>query len=335
MVRIRMGLAVYKGVSTCEGGAVPRLATFLILSLALVNPAEGQSSGPIEKPSVDDTFAYDQRDVLETPFFFGGAFEQFAPGFSSREDGHAARIVGGFNGQYRLLRTGKGAFARQLWLFGGFLAGVRSYCDEEVPVPGVKGLTATACDPLNVANMQNTRVVIQDATSFEASAGLRFEFLALNRDTPFPANIFAVVRANQFALDRHTSEKYSDPTVGLGFVVTGGAMRGTIFQAGRGSNSFYATPPKCDSCDAVPTVDTTWDRWKIDFTIMIGAPRNSEGPTTAADKWKDSVRFFFAVRSDFDKDRDPDSLRLGMGVTFNPSAFFGTDGSKSLLPAPR
>jgi hypothetical protein len=256
----------------------------------------------------------DEREILDATFFFGGAYEQFAPGYNDpAESSEASRITAGMNGEYRLMRARPGLWTAQLWLYGGFLTGVRSYiyCSDSE--------RNTICDPIDIGNIRNFRAVIADSTSFEASVGVRLELLSLNRASTFPANVYLTFRSGALALDRATSEKLGDVVAAVGMVVTSGPMRGTLFQAGWGATELYKGFLN-------PVGTNPWNRWKIDVTIMTGARKSLKDRLTFWDRTKDSVRFFFVVKSDFDRGQRPDSIRAALGFTFAPSAFFGLGG---------
>jgi hypothetical protein len=267
-------------------------------------------------------FTDDDRDAMSTPFHVGAALEQFAPGFTdTTQSTQSIRAIGGVTGEYRIYRRKPGVWNPQLWLHGGFLAGLRTYCANDAatgtnpapaPNPVDSGASAVACDPFNPENIGQLNMILRNATSFEVGLGVRFEFLSLNRGTKFPGNVYITVRDNRFAIDRATASKFTDPVVGIGFVITGGAMRGTSFQAGKGGSSFYAANGSTD-----------WNRWKTEFTIVTGASRSVKDVLTTGDKAKDSFRVYFAVRTDFDNGPDSDSVRVGFGLAFLPSAFFG------------
>ena len=87
-------------------------------------------------------------------------------------------------------------------------------------------------------------------------------------------------------------------------------MRGTSFQGGFGASEFYSN-------------DGKWNRLKTEFTLVVGAEKSTKDVLTGTDKAKDAFKFYFAVRTDFDMGSGADSVRVGMGLAFLPSAYFG------------
>jgi hypothetical protein len=268
-------------------------------------------------PIDDAHLAYDERDGLETPFFVGAAFEQFAPGFSDAEQhAGAARALAGVNGQYRLFRRGRRLWIGQVWISGGYHAGLRSYCSDEAPHTVGDDVV---CQPTSAGNIAATTPIIREATSFEANIAVRVELLALNRDSRFPAHVYLIARDTRFGLDRATASKFADPVFAVGFVVVGGPMRGTSLQGGLGWSKFYAPEGR----------GRALDRFKVDFTLMAGAKKSLKERLTFWDRTRESFRYFFAVRSDFDAGPGADSIRVATGLAFSPSVFFRVAGGGS------
>jgi len=267
-------------------------------------------------------FADDDRDAVDTPIYVGAGYEQFSPGFSNvSASTQASRAIAGVNAQYRFFRVHPGRWPLQLWVYGNFLAGLRSYCSTDVPqaTPNEDPASTVICKPFGTSNIDTATFVIRNATSFETSLGLRFEFLELNVGSKFAGNMFVTVRDARFALDRATANKLSDPIyAGLGLVVTKGPLRGTSLMGGLGPNSLYGTEPGTPS----------WHRIKGEFNLVFGPSKSFKDYLTFWDRTKEAMRFYFATRSDFDLGGAPDSVRIGMGVSFAPSSFFSAGSPK-------
>jgi len=267
-------------------------------------------------------FADDDRDAVDTPMYVGAAYEQFSPGFSNvSASTQASRAIAGVNAQYRFFRVHPGRWPMQLWVYGNFLAGLRSYCSTDVPqaTPNEDPASTVICKPFGTRNPDTATFVIRNATSFETSLGLRLEFLELNVGSKFAGNMFVTVRDARLALDRATANKLSDPIyAGLGLVVTKGPLRGTSLMGGLGPNSLYGTEPGTPS----------WHRVKGEFNLVFGPAKSFKDYLTFWDRTKEAMRFYFATRSDFDLGGAPDSVRIGMGVSFAPSSFFSAGSPK-------
>jgi len=256
------------------------------------------------------------KDDERTPFtvsgYFGMAIDNFAPnavgGYTDVEPGgRKAQFAGGADFEFRVAGTSKSK--RQLWLFGETVHGVRSAdvdCKAE-DKPPVCGQLA-AVDPRAALQF-----VIDHATSLEAFAGARYEFMTLQAGEDTPAKLYLVARlgvqmlsgdATVKTLNLQVNRAYEAFHFGTGLLMPKGLFEGSYIEVGWGRTDLF-------SHDAL----SPWRRVKVDAYLSIPLTRDKEN--------KRIPHAFMQLYSDFDPThRTSDSIQTFYGLEFDLVGMF-------------
>jgi hypothetical protein len=279
-----------------------------------VTVAAGDGTVQCREPASDDVVVNDERGTLDASAYIGGAADNFAPaavgGYADPEaGGRHTRVVGGFDFEFRV--AGAADSRRQLWIFGETLHGVRSAdidCSAEQDKPAV-------CDKLTVGVTGNAgsqlKYILDNATSMEAYAGFRYEFLTLQAGEETPAKLYAAARLGVMMLNGEASSgsstsstataaqvfkanhAYRTHHVGLGLLIPKGTFEASYLEVGWGVTELF------DQAG----VARGWRRLKIDGALSF--------------RITDGLYGFAQIYSDFDP-RGPsaDSVQTFYGVSF-------------------
>ena len=190
----------------------------------------------------------DGRDDFEAFAHLGLAVDSFAAQahrdalYANPQDNgeKRERLTGGFGFAYRLA----GNFGRRprVWVLGETLHGVRSSevnCSDPGSAPPV---CAAARNPLSTANAAPGKQLVyllRNASSLEARAGLRLEFLALHPEGAHPARVYLKADAGFLSVARSGGDIFDVHRIALGALSTGGYFQGSYLEAGYGRNDVF------------------------------------------------------------------------------------------------
>jgi hypothetical protein len=245
----------------------------------------GIPRGQCETPVVED----------ETPFnasvFLGMVIDNFAPdrvgGYINPEAGsqQKAQWITGFEFDYRV--HGRADDRVRVWLQGQTMHGVRTAdinCapedGDDIP-PVCRGRAASTSD--------RVRFILENATSIEAFANPRVEFLKVQEGTDSSAWLYATANIGFIAL-KDAPKVLRTMHVALGLLADEGNFAGSYFEAGWGNNELFSTQ---------------WNRLKVDGVLsfsMAGIPLV-----------RDNGRLFVEMTVDNDLHDGPDSVRTFFG----------------------
>lgn len=162
--------------------------------------------------SVDAFTAQAQRDVI-----YGNPQDNG----TKRE-----RMIGGFNFAYRLFGSSTNTKRPQIWLYGQTLHGVRS---SEVDCKAAADVRPPVCaisdNVFNKTPQDPTKQLVyllRNASSLEAHAGLRFEFLPLNASGNNPARLYFKAEAGFLSIAQSGGDVFDVHHIGVGALSTGG-----------------------------------------------------------------------------------------------------------------
>ena len=285
--------------------------------------AAGDGSTECEPPESEPAPA-DERDPFSASFYVGSAFDNFAPGsvggYADNAEAGASRRrwVAGTDFEFHVA----GAGARQLWLFGETVNGVRAAdvdCAAENP--------AAVCGTLTDQPGDQFRYVLENASSKEALFGLRLELARLNADTDFATRFYVTGQLGVMMLTGsvivdlaetgapdmvEAQEAYSAHHVGAGLLIESGHFGGSYFEVGWGRTDLFSNFERLDDGTFVEL--NRWRRIKIDAHLSF--------PLSAgqSDRWP---RPFLQLFADFDPtDKTADSIQTFIGVDFDLSQLF-------------
>jgi hypothetical protein len=258
----------------------------------------------------------DERDTFDASLYLGRAVDNFAPssvgGYADPESGGKTplRFMGGVDFEFRL--TGSPESRRQLWIFGETLHGVRS-ADVNCS-PDNKDKPAV-CDKLTLGPNGNAtqqfQFTLENATSLEAYAGFRYEFVTLQANADTPAKLYATGRWGIMMLSGtartgtvttgtaaqplaiQTNHAYQNHYVGVGLLMPKGKFDGSFLEVGWGLTELFSHG----------NVLGGWNRLKIDGALSV----KLAGPMYG----------FLQMYSDFDPIyHGSDSVQTFFGVSF-------------------
>jgi hypothetical protein len=274
--------------------------------------------------------ANDGRESFQPSAFVGRELDNFAPnviaGYANPEAaGQQWSWVGGFDFQFRAI--GKSTSDRQLWLFGETLHGVRS-ADVDCTASDKPAICANVLDPATVATFkpgQALQFVLDHASSLEAYAGARYEFLTLQKGPSRSntlAKLYAVARLGVMMLDGATTANllkkdntttavtlqvnraYRAYHFGAGLLIPKGPFDNSYLEIGFGRTDLF-TPD-----DLNP-----WRRLKIDGYLSVPFPGVKDP------KWP---KWFVQLYSDFDPThKTADSIQTFYGIDIDVLRLFG------------
>lgn len=288
---------------------------------------EVQEGSAAPECQAEPTATSDGREPFEVSAYFGRQVDNFAPavaaGYANPEaGGQQWSYDGGFDFEFRA--AGGPTSGRQLWLFGETVHGVRS---ADVDCSAGNTDKPPVCGKLSqVDQAQALRFVLDKATSIEAFAGARFEFLTLQRETSTPAKLYLVARLGVMMLDGQTTlnlktlDLKTDPGgratfdlqvnraypayhFGAGLLMPKGEFRGSYVEVGFGRTDLFTSNGL-----------NPWRRLKIDGLLSIPFKRG------LSDRWP---RAYAQLYSDFDPTHQTaDSIQTYYGVQFDVVGLF-------------
>lgn len=242
------------------------LPLFMLLSCFLLAlPVQAQSAKETAKKETPNV---DERGTFASSFYLGAAIDTFAGdetlkflNFQDSSDLHA-RAVGGIDFGYRLFGDQNRAIpdnkksvlrVNDLWIYGETVHGVRS---ADVPCQAAAGQTAQSnqliCGNKLVPSPtpgQDFVFVLRNATSLEAYAGLRWEFLGLQQQSSAPANLYVKAQAGFVDVAGLKGPAKAEHHIGAGAVATSGDFRDSYLEVGWGRSDIF---------------QQNHGRWKID-----------------------------------------------------------------------
>jgi hypothetical protein len=233
---------------------------------------------------VVDNFAAQESNVLVYPGDSKGVKSSYVVGidFAYRMYGDAADV-----------RPFKGS---QFWVYGETIHGQRSAdvdCTQQTK-PDVCALLSGGV-PTNLQNAFYS--VLRNATSLEAFAGLRWEFLTLQAKSADVAEVYAKSELGFMAVTGRGAVIDDHQKIALGAMATSGKFKNSYLEAGWGKNDLFRTHPgrrfKVDGY-------LSWDlnHWMTDkgVTPFIEMVADTDfGPGS------DSVRTYFGFNFDLGK----------------------------------
>lgn len=286
-------------LAICGGFAVLLFAVCCDAQTSAASPETGQTPAVLAPKAVPD-----QRENFEATAFVGVVIDNFAAQESNAliypsAAGSKSSYVEGIDFAYRLLggpadvRAWKGS---QLWVYGETVHG-----EQSADVNCAQATDPAICAVLSAAaptNLQSAFYsVIRNATSLEAYAGLRWEFLTLEGESPEAAKLYLKSELGFLTVTGLGSVIESDQKIALGAIVTSGKFAHSYVQAGWGKNNLFRTSPgrrfKVDGY-------LTWDlsQWMTQYGItpFLEMTVDSDfGPGS------DSVRSYFGFNFDLSK----------------------------------
>jgi hypothetical protein len=340
----RIELEVNKRAVTSVGADVGDTAVMIVLrgpvssgdelrATRIVNDKRDAQPGPsltvakggspqCEALKAEDKVVSDERDTFDASLYLGRAVDNFAPssvgGYADPESGGKTplRFVGGADFEFRL--TGSPEDRRQLWIFGETMHGVRS-ADVNCQ-PDNKDKPAV-CDKLTLGPTGNAtqqfQFTLENATSLEAYAGFRYEFMTLQASNDTPAKLYATARWGVMMLSGttrtapvtsgtpvqpiaiQTSHAYQAHHLGVGLLLPKGKFDGSLLEVGWGKTELFSHG----------NVQSGWNRLKIDGALSV----KLAGPMYG----------FLQMYSDFDPIyHGSDSVQTFFGVSFEVPEIF-------------
>ena len=282
---------------------------FALTCFAQASPAQAEPPAQVQAQTqtsaVPTADVPDERGNFEAAAYTGVVIDNFAAQESNAliYPGGAAGIknsyVVGIDFAYRLIgnaadvRALKGS---QLWVYGESIHGEQSgdvNCAQITNPAICSVLTASA-----PANLQNAFYsVLRNATSLEAYAGLRWEFLTLQAKSSDAVKLYVKSELGFLTVSGLGSVIQSDQKIALGAVVTSGRFKHSYWEAGWGKNDLFRTNPgrrfKLDGY-------LTWDlnQWMTQYGMT---PFLEMTVDSDFGQGSDSVRSYFGFNFDLSK----------------------------------
>ena len=143
------------------------------------------------------------------------------------------RAVFGFDFEYRL--------SRPLWVWGATSHGVRSAELDCGLAPGLPACDSALRMPPAGPVAREALYMLRNATTLEAALGLRYEFLALQRDSGTPAKAYLKAQAGFASVAGGGSDVADMHDLALGVIATKGVFCGSYIDAGWGRSDVFRT----------------------------------------------------------------------------------------------
>src|SRR5579859_3067503 len=280
--------------------------------------------GPTTDSCTGTRQAVDCRSNFEASAYAGLAIDTFAVGevnkYLNPNDSNKVKLrgVGGFDFAYRLfggpcspddVRAGatkapncndkkdSSAFHSQLWVYGETVHGVRS---ADVDCKANPNLSVCKIFQDNPAfTPDQTLYILRNATSLEAFAGLRFEFLTLNPTSKHPANLYLKSQAGFLTVAGAGKLTQDHTSLALGAIATSGRFRESYLDFGYGRTKLFAKNSN--------------SRWKIQAYLTWDAFPGIVGKY---------LRPFAEMDVDTDLGPGADSVQSYYGVNFDVDCIF-------------
>jgi hypothetical protein len=136
--------------------------------------------------------------------------------------------------------------------------------------------------------------LLRNASSLEAHAGFRFEFLPLHPGGENPARLYFKAEAGFLSLAQSGGDIYDVHHIGLGALSTGGKFAGSYFELGYGRNDVFRL--------------NRYRRGIVDGMLTWGTSRK--------------IRPFVQMVLDSDLGKGADSVQTFMGLSFDLGEIF-------------
>lgn len=269
----------------------------------------------LQAQALDDCKDSDCRETLAATFYAGVGIDTFAAGELNRylnqeESGKKReRFIAGFDFGYRLFGAPKKKtrpWEPQIWVYVETVHGVRSADFDCAENPNLE-----VCKPFDLTSAgTRTLFILRNASSLEGFAGLRYEFLELQGETPFAANAYFKTQYGFLTVSRNVGDVVDlHQYAALGAIVKKGKFMDSYLEVGFGRTDLFGFKSK--------------DRWKVDgmFTWEI-----DKVPLLG------SVYPFVQITVDADFGGGSDSVQSYIGLAFDIDKLFrlggGADSSR-------
>jgi hypothetical protein len=189
----------------------------------------------------------DERGAFESNGYIGLAIDTFGSDELNRYLNPEAngqiheRSIFGIDFGYRLFKRGNGS--PQIWVYGETLHGVRSEdidCEKSPNLPSCKKALSEFAGNIP----ENALFLLRNATSLEAYVGVRVEFWRMNFPGDAPATVYINMQPGFLEVAGSDGDAKAAHHIGIGALVTGGAMQGSYLEFGRGWSELFATNRK-------------------------------------------------------------------------------------------
>ncbi len=244
---------------------------------------------PLEAPDPVN----DERPDFRADAWAGVAVDTFASGsvnavLNPEATGAKTRAVGGFAFAYRAIGD---ADSRQLWVTAETHHGIRSADIDCTERPSLPTCASSPTPPTGA----DVLFLVREASTLEASLGVRWEFLTLRKGSTMPAKLYLVGQYGLALAAEGPTDAADIGHVGLGLVATKGHYRDTFIEIGIGRNELFFMHPD--------------RRFKARGGLSIHASRG--------------VRFFALLSVDTDLGPGADSVQSYYGFAVDPVRLFG------------
>lgn len=235
----------------------------------------------------------DERPDFRAAAWAGVAVDTFASGsvnalLNPEVQGAKTRGVGGFAFAYRAIGS---AESRQLWVTAETHHGIRSADIDCTESPSFATCASSPTPPTGT----DVLFLIREASTLEASLGVRWEFLTLRKGSDMPAKLYLVGNYGLVVAAEGPSDAADVGHIGLGLVATKGAYRDTFLEIGIGQNELFSS--------------NQGGRFKARGGLSIHASRG--------------MRFFAVLSVDTDLGPGADSVQSYYGFAVDPVRLFG------------
>ncbi len=243
--------------------------------------------------------AADSRSNFESLFYLGLGVDSFAaqelrlylnPEASGQKQ---ERGVGGFDFAYRV--WGKSADARQVWLYGETVHGVRSADLDLSSEDSLASFRLTG-----YANPgARTLYMVRNATSLEGFFGMKWEFLKINdkKDDENTATVYLMSEYGFLSVAGLGNDIVDESRYGLGVACVSGNLKDSHLEVGTGRTDLFAAHH--------------WWRFKVDAMLNW---------TTEAMRQK-GFSMFSQLTLDSDVGPGSDSIQSYLGFSLNLANF--------------
>ncbi len=209
--------------------------------------------------------------------------------------------VAGIDFSYRLAKwTANPRFPVQLWLYGETIHGQRSTEVDCNAAPDVCKLNdPTSIDPTKLAT--TFFAVLRNASSLEAYAGARLEFLKLNPGSSNSANLYVKSQLGFITVQNNGGDVVDDHIkFGFGAIMTNGVFKHSYLETAYGKSDLFALHRS--------------RRFKVDAYLEFQLPGDN--------KFSRAVSPFFQMTVDSDFGKGSDSIRSYYGLNFDIRELF-------------
>jgi hypothetical protein len=184
----------------------------------------------------------DEREDMEATAYVGLAIDTFGSDELNQYLNPEAngvlheRSIFGFDFSYRLF--GQPESARQIWVYGETLHGVRSEdidCKETPELPSCKAELAEFGADLAKTSLY----LLRNATSLEAYLGVRYEFVRMNLPGRHPAVAYVNFEPGFLEVAGSDGDAKAAHEIAIGARAVGGPMLGSYLEIGYGKSELF------------------------------------------------------------------------------------------------